>query len=82
MMILIMLAALVVAGLLIAVQGRRRLAKEQAAAALASARAKSRRSQVPLVSNNVKGVIATQTFQPYRPSARPDPDAEEDERAA
>ena len=61
------IALLLLAGLCIFALSRRRAAAREAAAdAMARARS-SRRPRVPTVSNNVKGVTASQTIQPVRP---------------
>jgi hypothetical protein len=79
MKIVVLLMLLLVVGLVMVINARRRLAREQAEAQ-ARARA-ARRARVPTVSNNVKGVTATQTLaQPYRPGTPLPQDA--DERAA
>lgn len=79
MKIVVLLMLLLVVGVVMVVNARRRGAREQAAAQ-ARARA-ARRARVPTVSNNVKGVTATQTLaEPYRPGA-PAPQGA-DERAA
>jgi hypothetical protein len=78
MKIVLLLMLLLVAGIAVTLSKRRREARAQAAAALA--RAKARRPKVPVVSNNLKGVTASQTIQPFRPSnSKPTGD---DERAA
>lgn len=54
------------AGALLFANGRRRAARDEAAAAIERARQAQRKRAVPEVSNNLKGVTATQTMQPYR----------------
>lgn len=57
------------------VVGARRRAEQRAAEALMARRA-ARRRHVPAVSNNLRGVTASQTIEPLRPDysedARPD----------
>lgn len=60
---------LLFAGLLVyALLRRRAAAREAEADALARTRS-SRRPSVPAVSNNLKGVTATQTIEPLKPRA-------------
>ena len=54
----------------------RRAARAEAEAAAMRARNASRKQRVPDVSNNLKGVTASQTMRPYRP------EAPQDDRAA
>jgi len=68
MKIVLLLILLLIAGIAYAISVRRRVAREQAAAALARARA-SRRPKVPVVSNSLKGVTASQTIEPFRPKS-------------
>jgi hypothetical protein len=83
MKIVLLLVVLLVAGLAITINARRRVAREEAAQALARAKAAARRPKVPAVSNNLKGVTASQTMSPFRPKqAAPDDDGGDDERAA
>jgi hypothetical protein len=77
MKIVLLLVLLLLAGIAYAITVRRRVAREQAAAALARARA-ARRPKVPAVSSNLKGVTASQTIQPLRSKRHGDGD----ERAA
>ena len=79
MKITLLLAVSLLAAVLWALNARtRRAAREAAdAAALARSRAAARRSRVPTVSNNLKGVTATQTFEPYRKPVEDDRDDEE-----
>ena len=64
----LVLALLLVVGVLVTINARNRRAREaQAAAAQARQRA-ARRSRVPDVSSNLKGVTASQTVSPYRPT--------------
>jgi hypothetical protein len=65
MKIVLLLVLLLLGGIAYAISVRRRIAREQAAAALARARA-ARRPKVPAVSSNLKGVTASQTTQPFR----------------
>ena len=82
MKIALLLALLLVTALVVTLNARRRVAREEAAAAAARAR-EARRSRIPVVSSNLKGVTATQTIPAYRPSSRQDdPEGDEDERAA
>lgn len=65
MTLTIVLALLLVAAIVVAINARnRRARKAEAAAAVARQRA-ARRNRVPDVSNNVKGVTASQTMEPY-----------------
>jgi hypothetical protein len=77
MKIALLLVVLGVVALVLSLSARRRLAREQAAAALARERAR-RQGRIPVVSNNLKGVTASQTAEPYRPARAGKPD----ERAA
>jgi len=77
MKIVLLLVVLLVTALVVVLSARRRVAREEAAAAVARARAQ-RESRIPVVSNNLKGVTASQTIKPYRP---PHPD-KPDDRAA
>lgn len=72
---------LLVTGLIVTLISRRRVARAEAAAAVARARAQ-RKSRIPAVSNNLKGVTASQTIKPYRPQGPDGPGGDEDERAA
>lgn len=79
-----LLLALPVAALFLAhtVRGRRAArAAEQAAAEARAKAAAARRQRVPDVSSNLKGVTASQTIEPYRPTG-PAPGKTEDGRAA
>ncbi len=79
MKLTIVLALLLVAALVYTINARNKRAREaEAAAALARQRA-ARRNRVPDVSNNLKGVTASQTMEPFRAAS---PDAQGDERAA
>ena len=63
---------LLIAGLLVfALLRRRTAAREAEAEALARARS-SRRTSVPAVSSNLKGVTASQTIKPLKPRADDD----------
>jgi hypothetical protein len=78
------IASLIVLVLLVVVVvaiSRRRVARAEAAAALARARAE-RKNRIPAVSNNLKGVTATQTIQPFRSQGPDDFGGAGDERAA
>lgn len=77
MKIVLLLVLLLVTALVVTLSARRRVAREEAAAAVARARAQRNR-RIPEVSNNLKGVTASQTIRPYGP-ARPD---DTDDRAA
>jgi hypothetical protein len=77
MKIVLLLVLLLVTALVVSLAARRRVAREEAAAALARARAQ-RQSRIPVVSNNLKGVTSSQTIKPYRAAPPDDPD----ERAA
>jgi type II secretory pathway pseudopilin PulG len=75
---------LVVALVFFALARRRAAAREAQEAAQARARAARSRQSVPTVSNNVKGVTASQTMPPFRPTQPQDRDRNDgdDERAA
>jgi type II secretory pathway pseudopilin PulG len=75
---------LLVALFFFALARRRTATREAEAAAQARARTARNRQSVPAVSNNVKGVTASQTMPPYRPSQPQDrgPNDSDDERAA
>jgi hypothetical protein len=61
--------ATVLAGVVVVAKARRR-AERDAVAATAAQRAKAaQRRRIPAVSNNVKGVTATQTIQPLPAAA-------------
>jgi type II secretory pathway pseudopilin PulG len=75
---------LLVALFFFALARRRAAAREAQVAAQARARSVRNRQAVPAVSNNVKGVTASQTMPPYRPAQlqdRGNTDGD-DERAA
>jgi Na+-transporting methylmalonyl-CoA/oxaloacetate decarboxylase gamma subunit len=79
MTVVLLVALVLLAAVAVVSSVRKRAAREEAAAALARTRA-ARRSRVPNVSNNLKGVTATQTIEPYgtgRSAA-----SDEDEQAA
>jgi hypothetical protein len=79
MKLTILLALLLVVAIVVTINSRNKRAREaQASAALARQRA-ARRNRVPDVSSNLKGVTASQTMQPYRPSDASQP---RDERVA
>jgi hypothetical protein len=75
---------LLVALFLFALARRRAAAREARVAAQAKARSARNRQAVPAVSNNVKGVTASQTMSPYRPTQPQDRarNGGDDERAA
>jgi type II secretory pathway pseudopilin PulG len=75
---------LVVALVFFALARRRAAAREAQVAAQARARSVRNRQSVPSVSNNVKGVTASQTMSPYRPTQPQDRGNKDgdDERAA
>lgn len=81
MKFVILIVLLLLTGLVVTVISRRRVARAKAAAAVARARAQ-RKSRIPAVSNNVKGVTASQTIEPYRAQGTGDRGGGEDERAA
>ena len=63
-----LIGLLLFAGLFVFALSRRRAAARAARAeASARSRAAARRPSVPAVSNNLKGVTASQTIQPLRP---------------
>jgi hypothetical protein len=75
-----LIALLLFAGLLVFAMSRRRAAA-RAAQAEASARSRvARRPAIPTVSNNLKGVTASQTIQPLPPRAGADDDEYVDDR--
>jgi CHASE1-domain containing sensor protein len=74
--LVIVLASL--GGLALVLSARRRAQQRATQALLAKVKA-AKKSRVPDVSNNVRGVTATQTMQPYRPAGR---DSVDRERAA
>jgi cbb3-type cytochrome oxidase subunit 3 len=80
MKLTLLLAVLLVAVVVFTINARNKRAREAAAAALARQKA-ARRSRVPAVSNNVKGVTASQTIEPYRARGL-EGGAPRDERAA
>jgi hypothetical protein len=70
-----LIALLLLAVLCFVALSRRRAAVREAeaeAAALARTRSARAKGRVPAVSNNLKGVTATQTIQPIRPGSRDD----------
>jgi Flp pilus assembly protein TadG len=74
------LLALVLAGVAFSYLLRsRRTARAAEAAAATRARSAARRARVPDVSNNLKGVTASQTIKPLRAEQA---DSRDDERAA
>ncbi|MGB7738023.1 MAG: hypothetical protein WBM03_02830 [Steroidobacteraceae bacterium] len=66
---LIALLLLVVLGI-VALSRRRAAVREAEAAAQARSRSARNKSQVPTVSNNVRGVTASQTIESFRLDAR------------
>jgi hypothetical protein len=66
---LIALLLLVVLGL-VALSRRRAAVREAEAAAQARSRSARNKAQVPTVSNNVKGVTASQTIESFRLDSR------------
>lgn len=56
----------------VAIARRRAASREAAVAARARSRSARNRARVPTVSNNLKGVTATQTIEPFRPGSRDD----------
>jgi hypothetical protein len=82
MKIVLLIGLLLLTALIVTVISRRRVARAEAAAAVARMRA-ARRSRIPVVSNNLKGVTASQTIPAYTLASRQDdPAGDEDERAA
>jgi Tfp pilus assembly protein PilV len=67
--IVLVVVMIALAAILLTANARRRAAREAAAAALERARQAQRKRAVPDVSNNLKGVTATQTMQPFRPDS-------------
>jgi hypothetical protein len=63
--IALLLIAVTLAGFGLTANARRRAEREAAATALERARV-AQRKRVPVVSNNVKGVTASQTISPLR----------------
>lgn len=57
-------------GLMILFISRRRAQRAAVEAQLARARAARSRARVPEVSNNLKGVTASQTIAPYKPEGK------------
>ena len=73
-----LIALLLFAGLLVFAMSRRRAAA-RAAQAEAIARSRvARRPAIPAVSNNLKGVTASQTIQPLRPRTAGNDDSVDD----
>jgi hypothetical protein len=82
--LVLLIPLLLVLAAVLFVNSRRREARRLEAEAAAKAKA-ARRSQVPTVSSNLKGVTATQTVQPVRPANAPGPrqaNRGDDDRAA
>lgn len=84
MKLVLLIPLLLVLAAVLFVNSRRREARQREAEAAARAKA-AKRNRVPAVSNNLKGVTATQTLQPVRPTnpsgTRPT-SREDDDRAA
>jgi hypothetical protein len=70
MTLVLIIALLALGSLFLTYRARQRAERRAAEASLA--RRVARKSRVPRVSNNVKGVTASQTIDPYQPSDRPD----------
>jgi hypothetical protein len=68
MKLTLVLALLVVAAIVMAINARNKRAREAKAAAAAARQRAARRNRVPDVSSNLKGVTASQTMEPYRPA--------------
>ena len=66
MKLTLVLALLVVAAIVMAINARNKRAREAKAAAAAARQRAARRNSVPDVSSNLKGVTASQTMEPYR----------------
>ena len=67
MKLTLVFALLLVVAVVATINSRNRRAREAAAATAAAARQRAaRRQRVPDVSNNLKGVTASQTIEPYR----------------
>jgi uncharacterized membrane protein len=68
MKLTLVLALLLVVAVVATINSRNRRAREAAAASAAAAarQREARRQRVPVVSNNLKGVTASQTIEPYR----------------
>ena len=71
--IVLVVVVIALAAILLTANARRRAARDAAAAALERARQAQRKRVVPDVSNNLKGVTASQTIKPFRPGAPGDP---------
>jgi flagellar biogenesis protein FliO len=72
--IVLLLIAAAAAGLALFISARRRAERAAALKALERARL-AQRNRIPIVSNNVKGVTASQTIQPLRVEDAPTRDA-------
>lgn len=79
---LVLLLAVVLVAVIVArvLHHRRATRAARFAAARMRKRAEARRSRVPAVSSNVKGVTASQTIDPYRPG-EPQPGSADDQTA-
>jgi hypothetical protein len=66
MKLTMVLALLLVVAVVITINARNKRAREAAAAAALARQKAARRNRVPDVSNNLKGVTASQTMAPYR----------------
>ncbi len=74
MTIVLFLIVAAAAGLVLYLNARRRAERAAALKALERARL-AQRNRIPIVSNNVKGVTASQTIQPLRVEDSPAPAA-------
>ena len=70
--IVLLVLVVMMAGFVLTANARRRAEREAAATALERARV-AQRKRVPVVSNNVKGVTASQTISPMRSGATGSP---------
>ena len=80
MKLTILFALLLLAAVLVTINSRNKRAREAAAAAALARQRAARRPRVPVVSNNLKGVTASQTIAPLRSTATGD--RPRDERVA
>jgi len=67
---MVLLLIIAVTGGLVLVYGTRKRAERAAAAALLARTRAARRSRVPEVSRNLKGVTASQAIEPLRPARK------------
>jgi hypothetical protein len=79
MKIAIVLALVLAAVAFVHVLRGRRASRTAAEAAAVRARNAARKPRVPDVSNNLKGITASQTIEPYRPAK---PESRDGDRAA